>query len=475
MCKENKKGTKMDKFFMDYYFSMFYFFIYVILLSYVNPWLILLIVVSTLVGYYANKYANDYRYYHREELAQLKRRLYYIANLTRDYSAAKDLRIFNLRPWFDGLSKVALDKHAQFYFTAQTIESGAKVVDMILAVVRSAVAYGFLITQVLSGKLTVAEFLLYFSAVSGFTAWVSGILRELSNIHKYSLDISTVRECLEYPEPFVFDGGEELLPEKEREYELCLEDVSFRYPGAETDILSHINLTLCPGENLAVVGLNGAGKTTLVKIMCGFLDPTSGRVLLNGKDIKIYNRRDYYLMFSAVFQNLSILAGTIAANVAQTEENIDMDKVRSCVEKAGLTEKIESLPAGYETLLNREVYDEAMLLSGGETQRLMLARALYKDAPIIVLDEPTAALDPIAEADMYGKYHAMTEGKASVYISHRLASTRFCDRIILLDNAGIAEEGTHEELLKKGGKYAELFAIQRKYYQEGGMEDAGTE
>jgi ATP-binding cassette subfamily B protein len=227
---------------------------------------------------------------------------------------------------------------------------------------------------------------------------------------------------------------------------------------------------LHPGEKLAVVGLNGAGKTTLIKLICGFLDPTEGRVLLDGKDIRGYNRRDYYTMFSAVFQTFSLLAGTIATNVAQDNLDIDMDRVKECTKKAGLHDKIESLKDGYETYLNRQVFEEAILLSGGETQRLMLARALYKDAPFIVLDEPTAALDPIAESEIYQKYNEMTSGKSSIYISHRLASTRFCDRIILIADGGISEEGTHTELMKRGGKYAELYEVQSKYYKEGGTE-----
>ena len=231
--------------------------------------------------------------------------------------------------------------------------------------------------------------------------------------------------------------------------------------------MENINLTIRPGEKLAVVGLNGAGKTTLVKLICGFFDPTQGKVLLDGKDIREYERREYYKLFSAVFQNFSLLAGTVATNVAQTEENQDQERLKDCIAKAGLTEKIESLPDGWETYLNRRVYEDGAELSGGETQRLMLARALYKKAPFILLDEPTAALDPIAEADMYSKYNEMTAGCSSVYISHRLASTRFCDRILLIDEHKIAEEGTHKELLELGGKYAELFAVQSKYYREG--------
>lgn len=443
------------------------FLIYVYLLSYVNPWLIAVIMATTVIGYFVSKYANGYQYRHRDEAADLIKKMYYIRRCAKDYSAAKDIRIFGIKPWYEEIYAKTLKVYTAFFHKAQTAETWARVTDLILAVLRNGIAYVYLIALVLSGELTASEFLLYFSAISGFTAWVTGILGELSTLYKQCLDISTVRECLEYPEQFLFEEGKALEAEKQQKYEIRLENVSFRYPDAEKDILSHVNLTLSPGEQLAVVGLNGAGKTTLIKLICGFLDPTEGRVLLNGRDIREYNRRDYYKMFSAVFQTFSLLAGSIAANVAQTEEEIDFVKVKACVEKAGLKDKIEALPKQYDTLLDRDIYPDAVMLSGGETQRLMLARALYKDAPFVILDEPTAALDPVAEADMYQRYHQLTGDKSSIYISHRLASTRFCDRVILLEKAGIAEEGTHEELLKKGGRYAELFAVQSKYYQEG--------
>lgn len=216
-----------------------------------------------------------------------------------------------------------------------------------------------------------------------------------------------------------------------------------------------------------MVGLNGAGKTTLVKLICGLYDPTEGQVLLNGVDIRSYNRMDYYRLFSAVFQQFSILEAPLQENVAQTHDGLNLELVRECVQKAGLTQKVESLPKGYQTPVGRNVYEDGVELSGGETQRLMLARALYKNAPVIILDEPTAALDPIAENDIYMKYNRMTAGRTSVYISHRLASTQFCDRIILLEDGNIAEEGTHLSLMAQNGKYAQLFRIQSKYYREG--------
>lgn len=447
------------------------FIIYVSLLTSVQPLLLLVILVTTAAGYFISNYVNGYGYRHREEEAEYTRHMSYISGRAEDLSAAKDIRIFGLRPWLEDLYDKSMYAYTAFHSKAQSVYIWAGIADLVLTFLRNAIAYAYLIGLVLGNELDVSGFLLFFTAVGGFAEWVSGILGGFNTLYKQSLDISTVRECLEYDEPFKFEDGEHITASADGQYEIRLENVSFRYPGSDKNTLTNINLTLHPGEKLAVVGLNGAGKTTLIKLICGFLDPTEGRVLLDGKDIRDFNRADYYTLFSAVFQSFSLLAGTIAANVAQNDVDIDMERVKECAEKAGLRTKIESLPDGYETYLNRSVYEDAVLLSGGETQRLMLARALYKNAPFIVLDEPTAALDPIAESDMYQKYNEMTNGRSSVYISHRLASTRFCDRIIMIDNAEICEEGAHDELLKSNGKYAELFKVQSKYYKEG---DAGN-
>lgn len=449
--------------------------VYIGLLSSVQPLLMVVILITTLINYFIGKHLNGYGYRHRKEEATYEKHLDYFLWCTRDVSAAKDIRIFGLRPWLSEIYQKAMNAYMAFHHRAQSVYIWAAIADLVLSFLRNGIAYAYLIGLVLHQGISVAEFLLFFSAVGGFTQWVSGILGGFNTLYRQSLDISIIRECLDYPEPFRFEDGEPLQADPNRKYEIRLEHVSYRYPGAEKDVLTDINLTLHPGEKLAVVGLNGAGKTTLVKLICGFLDPTSGRVLLDGKDIREYNRRDYYTMFSAVFQTFSLLACTVAANVAQSEDNIDMERVKACVDKAGLRAKIESLPQGYETYLNREVYEDAVLLSGGETQRLMLARALYKDAPFIVLDEPTAALDPIAESDMYQKYNEMTNGRSSIYISHRLASTRFCDRILMIADARICEEGTHDQLVALGGKYAELYEVQSKYYKEGDAEHGKEE
>ena len=448
------------------------FIVYLLLLAQVGPWVAALCIALSAAGYFAGEHIRAWRYRHREEEAALMHKADYVVYRSRDMKLAKDIRIFGIGPWLTELYEKYTRLMQNFYVKAYRQDMWADLLDVVLALLRNGAAYGLLIAMALEGKLTAAAFVLYFTAVSGFTQWVTGIFSGLGELHQQSLDLSAMREFLEEPELFRFEDGKPLPVKEEHLYTLELRDVSFRYPGADHDTLSHVNLTIHPGEKLALVGKNGAGKTTLIKLLCGLYDPTEGQVLLDGEDIRQYNRRDYYKHFSAVFQQFSVLAGTMAENVAQTNsEKVDLPKMWDCLERAGIADKVRELPRKENTHLGREVYLDGIDLSGGQMQRLMLARALYKDAPVVVLDEPTAALDPIAESDLYQKYSDLTGNRTSVYISHRLASTRFCDRILLIENGGIAEEGTHEELLSRGGRYAYLFDIQSKYYKEGAMEN----
>lgn len=439
--------------------------IYLTILSRIDAVLLLVVIATCFAGFFVSRYTNNWRYARRDEEEQYFQKKYYLRNKSESVELAKDIRIFGLQNWLNELLDQIHNLYLDFSLRCERVEVLADITEVILTVARNGIAYVYLINMALNEGLSVSEFLLYFTAVTTFTTWVMGILQEMSALHKESLDISRLREFLDYPEPFKFENGEE-IPAAEN-YELKLVNVSFRYPGAETDTIHGLNLTVRPGEKLAIVGLNGAGKTTLVKLLCGLIDPTEGAVLLNGKDIRDFNRKSYYDLFSAVFQEFSVLDVTVAEQIAQTTVNIDYDKIADCVEKAGLTSTIEKLPKGLETHVGREVHLDGVLFSGGQTQRLMLARALYKNGPILLLDEPTAALDPIAENDIYMKYSEMTSGKTSLFISHRLASTRFCDRIIFVADGGIKEEGTHESLLALGGEYANLFEVQSRYYQEG--------
>ena len=439
--------------------------VYLTLLSGLSLGLIGVVAVTTAAGFFISRQINEWGYRHREEEAAYQKKIDYIAQKTESIQLAKDIRIFGLRPWLSDVYESTMRLYEAFINRRERIYTGACAVDAFLSLARNGIAYAYLIRLTLAEGLPASQFLLYFSAFTGFSTWVTGILQECSTLHKESLDLSTIQEYLHLPEPFLLEGGAPIPPADR--YELRLDHVTFRYPGTEKPVLQNLSLTLRPGEKIAVVGLNGAGKTTLVKLLCGFYDPDEGRVLLNGQDIRQFDRRAYYKLFSTVAQEISELDITVAQTVAQAVDGIDMDKVKACVEKAGLAEAIASLPQGYDTHLGKQVYLDGVELSGGQTQRLMLARALYKDGAFLVLDEPTSALDPIAESDIYQKYNEMTAGKSSVFISHRLASTRFCDRILFIKDGGIAEEGTHEELLHKGGAYAKLFEVQARYYQEG--------
>ena len=442
------------------------FVIYLILLTNLSGFLILVVIATSMIGFFATRYINEWEYRHKEEKEVYEKELSYYKQRAFALEFAKDLRIFGLGTWLRELQNKALKTCEAFITRREKAYLWANVMDVTMALLRNGVAYAFLIWQTLEQGLPASEFLLYFTAVSGFTTWITGILSTFSQLHKESIALSHVQEYLDLPEQFKFDDG--ISPPKAEGYMLTLENVTFRYPGTETNILENVNLTIHPGEKLAIVGLNGAGKTTLVKLLCGFYDPTEGRVLLNGQDIREFNRRQYYELFSAVFQNFSIMDTTVAEAVSQTAVGTDMGKVDLCLAKAGLKGAISKFPEGINTHIGRQVYLDGVMLSGGQTQRLMLARALYKDGPILVLDEPTAALDPIAENDIYMKYNEMTAGKTSVFISHRLASTRFCDRILFIADGGIAEEGTHEELIAMNRAYAALFEVQSRYYREGG-------
>lgn len=441
------------------------FLVYLSILSALDGVLLAVIAATCVVGFLVSRYTNNWIFRHRdqEEVYYAKKR--YIRGKAESVTLAKDIRIFGLQNWLNDLLDSVHNVYLSYRLHCERIHLLADVTQALLTMARNGIAYAYLIRMAIAESLSVPEFILYFTAVSTFTTWIMGILQQAAKLHKESLDISQVRSFLEYPEPFRFEGGAP-LPRADA-WELKLENVSFRYPGAEADTIHGLNLTVHTGEKLAIVGLNGAGKTTLVKLLCGLFDPTQGRVLLNGMDIRQFNRREYYGLFSAVFQEFSILDVTIAETIAQTNQHIDIEKVWDCVEKAGLTETIQALPNGLNTHVGRQVYLDGVLFSGGQTQRLMLARALYKDGPCLMLDEPTAALDPIAENDIYRKYSDMTVGKISIFISHRLASTRFCDRILFVSHGRIAEEGTHGELLALGGEYARLFEVQSRYYQEG--------
>lgn len=428
-----------------------------------SPLVLLGVAVLTCLSFLARRQANRWVFQNRENWAKLDRKMNYVNEEAGNYRFAKDVRLFGLSRWLEDLYDSFSNARRSWGFRQSRVEFAADAADCAVAFLREGAAYAVLLWGAVKGEIDPAAFVLYFSAVGNFSDQLLSCLKEFSTLHKYHLQIAAFRELLEYPESFRREGGRPLP--KTDTWELELKNVSFRYPGAKHDTIHNMNLVLRTGEKTALVGLNGAGKTTLVKLLCGLYDPTEGQVLLNGIPVTEFNREEYYTLFSAVFQESAVRPYSVARNISM-DSAPNREKVERCLKLAGLWEKVENFPRGVEQKLMKYIWHDGVDLSGGEAQKLMLARALYKDGPVILLDEPTAALDPIAEAELYEKYGELTAGKTSLYISHRLSSTRFCDRVLFLENGAIAEEGTHESLLEQRGKYFELYEIQSAYYRQ---------
>ena len=421
--------------------------------------------VTSVLSFLIARKTDTYRERHQEEAEAYAQKSYYVEYTAQSPELAKDIRVFGLAGWLNDIIRSIHGLYLAFYRRAEAWRLLGGTADALLAMARNGICYAALLSQAMAGTMSAAQFLLYFGAVTGFTAWITEILRQMAQLRGNALQLANLRAFLAYPEPFRFSEGKEIPPAQS--WELRLDNVSFRYPEMDADLISHMNLTVHAGEKLAVVGLNGAGKTTLVMLLCGLLEPTEGRVLLNGTDIRAFDRAAYYRLFSVVFQQYSLLGVSLAEEISLDMEHMDRERVKRCLQDAQLWERVCALPQGMDTPTNQRIWPDGVQLSGGENQRLLLARALYRDAPILLLDEPTAALDPLAESELYRRYHGMTAGKTAMFISHRLASTRFCDRVIFLKDGQIAEEGTHDSLLRAGGEYARMYHVQSRYYQEG--------
>lgn len=435
-------------------------------ISFVSPWLLVLLTLAPMVNWFCIKAYHNWEYAHREIWQDLFRKRWYIQTKTMNFSAAKDIRIYGMTGWLSEMYHEIFNENTKWNRKKIWLDYASRLADLVIILIRDGAAYAVLISMTLDGKITIDQFVLYFAAISSFATWIGNILNQWNYIRATSLKLCDLREYLEH---FDKDGTGEANPDDflGSAPEIVFDHVSFRYDGAEQDTLHDICLTIHQGEKLALVGLNGAGKTTLVKLLCGLYRPTSGEIRINGTSSEKFLRKDYYKLFSPVFQTINAFFFSLAEVVSGKEESqTDLKRAEWCIRRAGLGKKLDSLPDGVHTKLDKQVNENGIELSGGELQKLMLARALYKDAPVLILDEPTAALDPIAESAIYKEYQEMTKGKSSLFISHRLASTRFCNRILYLENGQIAEEGTHDSLIASGGEYAKLYKLQSCWYQE---------
>lgn len=426
--------------------------------------IMILIILATCVGeFFLLKFLNKKEKGVKDSRSSIFVKFDYYYSLSKDITAAKDIRLYGFADYFVfSIARLiaGLEKITSKYMHQSVKVGGTRA---LLNLMRELVAYAYLTYLVCQNKLSVSDFIFYFGIITGFSNWIMNLVYLYSNMERCCNDCAAFREFVESSEE------NENKPDIDFEdvHSIEFKNVHFTYPSAQKSTINNMSFKVNSGENIAIVGENGAGKTTAIKLLCGLYYPTDGDILVNGKSSSDFSSDSYFNLFSAVFQDYNFLPMRIAENICAASD-YDKEKLYSSFEKAGIMDKINSLENKENSLMVKDVYKGAVDFSGGEKQKLLLAKAIYKNAPVLILDEPTAALDPIAENELYLKYNEMTDNKISFFISHRLSSTRFCDRILFIKDGTIAESGTHEELMALKGSYYKMYQVQSYYYKEMG-------
>lgn len=430
-----------------------------VLIYKINIWMILLIIATCGAQFCLQRALTKKQRQNLDQRTEPAAKFDYFYKLCKDGTAAKDIQLYNMGDYFIRALAASLCRIEKIYarYTHTCVSFNG--ITALLSAVRQAIAYIYLAYLTGKGVLSVSDFIFYFGIITGFSNWVLHLGFAVNQIEM------CCKECQAYREYIAFaDHAEEGEPLTSKSIDrVVFEHVSFQYPSADAPTLKHIDLTFKNGEKIAIVGENGAGKTTFIKLMCRLYDVTDGEILINGENIQAYTKESITALYSVVFQDFKIfsvpLRDTVCAGSA-----FDRDKLYICLENANIKERVEGLPHQENTYLYKDLNKGGVEISGGEAQKLALARALYKDAPVVVLDEPTAALDPIAENEIYSRFNSFVQSKTAIYISHRLSSCVFCDTIAVFDHARLVESGTHTALLAADGQYAALWNAQAKYY-----------
>lgn len=444
--------------------NLFGLLLYIIILSNLHLLIVICLLLISIVQYFFYIIAKRYEENHKAEQAIRNRNQQYLFSLAYDTNSGKDIRLYQLQNWLISIFErynrefqKQESKNKSLYFLYDFV-------GLLLQFIRDGICYIYLIYSLKQG-LSVGEFVLYIGIVRGFGMWFSRISDNFANVSRCLVEVNYFRDYEDLENVCLHNEGKVLQIGDNESFDIEFDHVSYSYPNSDKKVLNDLSFHIHSKQKIALVGVNGAGKTTIVKLLCGFYKPTSGKILINGLDINDLDIDKYFDQVSVLFQDGILLSLSIAENITgQSKEFIDEKKLKKVLELSGLKDKVYSLPKKEDTYIRKDLDENGIQLSGGEVQKLFLARALYKQSPMIILDEPTAALDAIAESEMYNKYAELVCDKTSIFISHRLSSTRFCDQIFFLEDGQIKEIGNHDDLMMLNGSYAKMFAVQSQYY-----------
>lgn len=440
------------------------FFGFVAIIFNLSPIILLVLTTTVILSYLIMIKAKNYERSRKDDRADEERKSYYASSTLSDFQYGKDIRTYGLKGILLSKKHQSNKRLLEVVKDIQNYIFKTSILDALLFLIREIVIYSYLIYRVLYGGLSIGDFVMYYLAMNSFATWMDTTMKDVATIRIQSLYITDFRDFLNKDEP-----EETLNPVKipnRIKYKIEFDNITFKYPGSDKYIFKDFSLKINPGERLAIVGINGAGKTTLVKLLTRLYKPDSGEIKINGIDINSFEIEEYLDLISVVFQDVKIFPFNIRENITFNDKEINDNKLNRVIEQSGLGEKINSLEKGIDTNMLKILDENGIELSGGENQKLAIARALYKDGKILIMDEPTANLDALAEYKIYQNFDELISNRTAIYISHRLSSTRFCDKIAFIEDGKLKEYGSHDELMKLDNLYANMFNIQARYYKE---------
>ncbi len=456
----------LDKTLVDFIINLFQLIGYTYIIAQLHWLIIVAIIIIIKFNSVLSEKREKMGYEFQPIVANFARRCEYIYSTMIGFASGKDVRMNNAADWLQGKYKSETDNYIKSFNIKQNNEVKITIVDHLINAAQSIIMYGYSAYMAILGKITVGSFSMYLGAITSFISSFSGFISKLINLKYWGYYVDDYRHFLEMSKPDSTACYDKSITENDLNGgAIEFENVSFKYPGTENYVLKDVSLRIEQGEKLSIVGYNGAGKSTFIKLICRLYAPTKGRITLGGFDIQTIDYQMYRKMLGVVFQDFQLFAFSVKENILLGMVPDD-ERLNWAIEKSGLSEKVSSLEKGLETSISKEFDENGIEFSGGEGQKLACARAYYRNAPIVILDEPTAALDPIAESKLYERFNSIMEYKTAIYISHRLASVKFCDKVAVFEDGHIIEYGTHDELMSQSGTYFNMFTTQAKYYKE---------